>query len=296
MLPLLAAGCDNPQVRTNTSAAQPVQSQGNDRSLAAVKMPDHNPEEGPRAVFSRPMQRLIVQFRVHLITAPAGTFGPDSLLWKIAAASMPTGVDAARQTSNGFRAAVGRESDREGLMQFLDSVEGVKMKMDEITPDLDKPMQIELGACAPLLSIFHFDRAGRLHGSDYADSVARFVLQFDMRSTNLKEVWLRVTPELEEPPGPPKWRRGPDGEFREMPEEHRYFFSDVEMSARIPEGGFLAIGPSPLFADTPTLGRVFFREPETSPKEGLEAARERIYIISPIIRYAEAPAPQRDGP
>lgn len=281
----IIGGCvspNNPTVESQNPEA-PADSVG----LMGVQTEKHDPNEGPRAVFSRPMQRLIVQFRVHLITAPSGTFNKESRLWTIAAEPMPDASAALRLNSNGFRAAIGRESDRQALMEFLDDTDGVRMNMDEAMPNLDKPVIIEIGACPPWQSVFHYDRKGSLRGADFVDAVARLLLRFELRSTNLKEVWLRVTPEVEEPPGPAKWQRDQDGELREMPQERKHTFVDIETEARIPEGGFLVLGASPTVAEAPVLGRVFFREPEPSTEKVAKTPRDRIYIISPIIRYSE---------
>lgn len=265
-------------------------------TLKAAPRPAVNADEGPRAIFSRPMQRLTVHFRVHLVTAPHGTFGNQSRLWSIAATPTADAAGALRQRSNGFLAAVGRESDRPALMEFLDSIDGVKLKMDEVTPDVDKPIVVELGSLGPLCTVFHFDRRGALHGSELMGAVARLILKFDIRSSNLKDVWLEVVPEVEEPPLTTKWVRQPDGELREFPEERKQTFTDMTIAAQIPGGGFLVIGGADRERLRPVLGTVFFTEQQAEGPKSQGTDRDRIYVISPIVRFAEDPISARGLP
>lgn len=258
-----------------------------DTTLAPVKMPELDVREGPRAVFSRPLQRLVVEFRVHLISGPSGTFGDGSPLWAIASGVLPDAATMPRIFSNGFRAAVGRESDRAALMEYLDGVEGLKMRMDQAMPNVDRPVTIELGPCRPWESVFYYDLRGELHGLDLVEASARLILRFEMRSINLKEVWIDVTPELEEPPGPMRWVRDADGELIERPELRRHTLSDLRIAAQIPEGGFLVLGASPIVVETPVIGRSFFLEEGGDEAGGTAGPRERIYVISPIVRFLE---------
>ncbi|MBX3394980.1 MAG: hypothetical protein KF841_06395 [Phycisphaerae bacterium] len=255
-----------------------------------------NADEGPRAIFSRPMQRLAVHFRVHLVTAPLGTFGNQSKLWSIASTPTADAGGALRQRSNGFHAAVGRDSDRPALMEYLDSIDGVKLKMDEVTPDVDKPIVVELGSIGPLSTVFHFDRRGALHGSDLIGAVARLIVKFDIRSSNLKDIWIEVVPEIEEPPLSTKWVRRPDGELIEVPEERKQTFTDMRIGAQIPEGGFLVIGGADRDRLRPVLGTVFFTEHAAEGPQSRGNDRDRIYVISPIVRFAENPISARGSP
>jgi len=267
-----------------------------DPSLQGVKSPVLDSSEGPRAVFSRPTQRLIVEFRVHLISAPHETFGDESRLWSIASIALPDAAMNLRSRANGFRAAIGRESDREALMQYLDGVEGIKLRMDQVMPDIDRPVTLEIGIGPVWSSIFYYDRSGKLHGVDLEEAVPRWILRFEMRSANLKEVWVEATPEIEQPPGPAKWARDENGVLREMAQERRQSYSDLTIAAQIPEGGFLVLGLAAEAKDSPVLGRIFFSEQFNEGKGGLEAPRERIYIISPIVRFAENPPGAGSGP
>src|SRR2546430_5881183 len=50
-------------------------------------------------------------------------------------------------------------------------------------------MELELGPCPPRQSIFYYDDAGGVHGYDFLNAKARIKMTYEMRLTNLKEVW-----------------------------------------------------------------------------------------------------------
>jgi hypothetical protein len=240
-------------------------------------------------VFDRRPQRLAVEFKVHRFSAPGGTFSQnDTEIWKIVTGSLPDAAATLRLTDNWFRAVVGRESDRAALRGWLDELQGIRSALDTATPDAARSVEVEIGPCNPRQTVFYYDRRGLLHGLDFVNAKARFKLAFEMRSPNLHEVWLEVVPELEEPPGPPKWVITPQG-ARQEPEERRHPFGELAFAAEIPDGGFLLLGPTPAVRERPLLANPFFLE-ETEKVDTATGGqnspevRESIYIISPIIR------------
>ncbi|MCG8403832.1 MAG: hypothetical protein MI923_01410 [Phycisphaerales bacterium] len=232
----------------------------------------------------RPLQRLVVLFNVHRVSATRGAFGENSELWEIARGVLPDAAAALRLNANGFRIAVGRESDREALLIFLGDLEEPKIARDEILPDASRLVELELGRCAPWQSVFYYGPEGGLRGMDFAEASARFKIAFEVRSINLKEIWLRLVPELEEPPGPPKWIVNSDGTAQQKIQDHRHTFNDLAFAAMIPEGGFLVLAPTSAVYERPLLGRPFFIKSSQDSSGGLETAKESLYIISPIIR------------
>jgi len=239
---------------------------------------------GFTSVFNRPLKRLVVEFRVHRISAPQGAFAPGSGLWKIPTGGLPDADAVLRLTANGFRAAVGRESDRPALKAFIEDLQDLRTAVDDVTPGASRLVYVELGPCAWRESVFFYDRRGRLHGLDFVNPTARFRLAFELRTANLKEVRLHLAPELREPPGPLKWIKGPDGQFRQVPEQRGRTFDELAFDAAIPEGGFLLLAATPAVRRRPLLARPFFIRSTPDPKDGKPIARESIYIISPMIR------------
>lgn len=218
------------------------------------------------------------------VSAPKGAFTADTALWNLVRGPLPDAGAALRLQDNGFRAAIGRDSDRAPLSAALEKIADPRTALDHAMPNESRLVELELGACPPILSLFVFDAAGRMHGRRFENARARFRLAYEIRSTNLEEVWIEMLPELEEPPGPERWVIKPEGPRLE-PEERRHSFRDLLFSATIPEGGFLLLGPAPEVHAQPLLARPFFVEPDPA---GGDAARESIYVISPIIRKAEA--------
>jgi len=243
---------------------------------------DRNP--GADSVFNRPLTRLVVDFNVHRISGSPGSFGADSALWKIMTVGLPNAEAALRLSANGFRVAIGRESDRPALKSFIEDVGDLHTAMDRVTPDASKSVYLELGPCDAQQSVFFYDAQGGLHGLGFVNATARFKLAFEMRSSNLKEVWLRLLPELREPPGPPQWKKGPDGEYHQVPEERGRSFAELAFSARIPEGGYLLLAPTPAVRQRPLLAKPFFISSRAGRPDADAAERESIYIISPIVR------------
>jgi hypothetical protein len=254
-------------------------------SDTAAAPPGASAAENDKAgsVFERPLQKLIVEFKVHRFSAPAGTFSGEHAVWNVATGPLSDAAGALRLNDNGFRAAVGQESDRLPLLQCLDEIHGLRSVVDTATPDMNRAVILDLGSCGPRLTVFYYDRKGTLRGLDVAEARARFRLTFEMRSSNLREVWVEVTPELEEPPGPPKWVRTPEGAKQE-PQERRQVFSDLAFSAQLQQGSFLLLGPAPGVQDHPLLARPFFVEQPVGAQDGSAEIRESIYVISPIVR------------
>ena len=241
-------------------------------------------DAGTDSVFNRPLRRLVVDFKVHRISGSPGSFGADSPLWKIMTVGLPDAEALLRLSANGFRVAIGRESDRPALKSFIEDVGDLHTAMDRVTPDASKSVYLELGPCDSRQSVFFYDRRGDLHGLGFVNATARFKLAFEMRSSNLKEVWIRLLPELREPPGPPRWKKGPDGEFHQAPEQRGRSFAELAFAARILEGGFLLLAPTPAVHERPLLARPFFTSARPD-RPGIAAVRrESIYIISPIVR------------
>ncbi len=239
------------------------------------------------SIFDRPLTRLVVEFKVLRISAPRGTFTGDSEIWKRVPGPLPTAAMTQQLADNGFRAAVGRESDRKPLLDALDVMrERVDLRAvpDQAVPDANKLIELELGACDPRLALFLHDPQGRLRGMDFESAKAKLMVSFEMRTTNLHEVTLKVIPALEEPPGPPRWVMSPEGAAQQVPEERRHVFRDVVLTAQIPEGGFLLLGAGDIVYDLPYLGRPFFLEREAKNAGDDPSWRESIYIISPVIR------------
>ncbi len=246
--------------------------------------PDKPSDPIALSVFDQPMQRLTVEFKVHRITAKRGTFGSDSPLWKIVTGTLADADTALRLVANGFHVALGRGSDRKALLAYLKELESIQTAVDQVLPDASREVRLELGPCDPRLSLFFFNQRGDLIGREFENARAGFTWTFEMRSTNLKRIRLRLTPELEEPPGRSKWEFGPEGIPRQVPQERRYRFGVLRFEADIPEEGFLLLAPTSAVYQMPLPARPFFVSSGQGGGSPLEDARESIYIISPIVR------------
>lgn len=274
---LVSGGCLAPQHRDSINPTQV-------RAGSDSRPPRPDDDAGADSVFNRPLRRLVVDFKVHRISGSPGSFGTDSPLWKIMTVGLPDAEASLRLSANGFRVAVGRESDRPALKAFIEDIGDLHTAVDRVTPDASKSVYLELGPCDSRQSVFFYDRQGDLHGLGFVDATARFKLAFEMRSSNLKEVWLRLLPELREPPGPPQWKKGADGEFHQTPEQRGRSFVELSLAAKIPEGGFLLLAPTPAVHERPLLARPFFINARPARPGNGAVGRESIYIISPIVR------------
>lgn len=239
--------------------------------------------EDRTSVFDRPMRRFALEFRVHRFSANAGQFSGDAALWRIVTGALPDARMSLRLADNGFKAVVGRESDRVRLREWLDELEDIRSVVDMAVPDTSRKVALELGGRQARRTIFHYGKSGSLHGLDLVDAQAKLELGFELRPPGFREVLLTVLPVMEEPPGRPKWVMTPDGPM-EVPQERRYPFHDLAFSAEVPEGGFLLLGPTATVYDLPLLGRPFFLGPPSGVQPVTESRRESIYVISPIIR------------
>ncbi|MBN2563830.1 MAG: hypothetical protein JXQ75_23190 [Phycisphaerae bacterium] len=235
------------------------------------------------SVFDRPLQRLSVDFKVLRYSAPKGTFTEDSGLWKLVTGPLLDASMALRAADNGLRAATGRESDRVPLREFLDGIDDLRSTLDYAHPDATRHVELDLGPCETRLVVFYYGQRGALRGLDFLDARAKLRLAFEMGSVNLREVWLELAPEIEEPPGPLRWEITRET-ARQVPEERRHTFTEVSFAAKIPEGGFLLLGPTEEVYERRLLGRAFFVEVSQNGVDGAAKLRESIYVISPIIR------------
>ncbi len=257
-------------------------------------------ENARLSVFDRPIERLVVEFQVHRVSAPRGAFAEQSQLWGIVTGGLPRASEALQLQANGIKAAIGRESDRSALLTWLEQIDAPRVADDRILPDEARLVEIEFGDCAPRENVFYYDHEGALRGQEFVEARARLKMLYEMRTTNLREIWLHVVPELEEPPGAPKWELLDDGTARQVPQRRVKTFEHLAFSARIPEGGFLLLGPTESVYRTPLLGRTFFVEAfsasETPRSAPLGDDRENLYIISPIVRtYERGDLPDEDG-
>ncbi len=263
-------------------------------SRAGGEEPDE--ARGSRSVFDRPVRRLSVEFTVLRYSAPRGTFSSDEAIWKLVSDPLPDAATALHLADNGFRAAIGRQSDRLGLRAFMGSVGELGSVLDHARPDVTRHVELDLGPCPARMVAFHYERGGKLRGLDFVKARAKLQLAFEMRSLNLHEVWLELVPVIEEPAGRPKWVITEEG-ARQVPQERRCVFADLTFSAKIPEGGFLLLGPTATVYDRPLVARPFFLEASNKGAEWSVGWRESIYVISPIIRsYQRSRAEDGVGP
>ncbi len=289
---ILVSGCDGLSPRLK-DAGEP-----HDTPAENELMPVPTPQTSGRdaSVFERPLQRLVVEFKVHRFTAPRGAFSEDSRLWKLVTGKLPQADQRLRLADNGFRAAVGRESDRFPLREWLDSLDRVTSASDMSVPDASKLVDLDVGPCDPRLVVFHYDAAGGLSGHEFVQAKARFRIAFELRPPDLQTSILTIVPEIEEPPGPLRWIITEAG-ARQVPEERRHSFEDLTFRAEIPAGGFLLLGPAESMYDQPLLSRAFFSgvvPAAGTPEDSGE--RESVFVISPIIRaYTEAERTAREN-
>ncbi len=243
-----------------------------------------------RGSSNRPYTRLVVEFGVHRFTAPRGTFSAkDSPIWKIVSGPLPSASMALHLADSGFRAAIGRESDRRALAETMATLRestDLRSVVDQIMPDAAQAIEVDIGPTSwPRLAVFYVDGSGALTGLDFQDAKVKFLMNFAMRPESLREVWVQLMPAIEEPPGPPRWVGTPEGGFQQLPELRRRIFSEVALTAPITEGGFLLLGPTEIVYDRPYLARPFFIEKLEGARES--EVRESVFVISPILRTVQ---------
>lgn len=264
-------------------ASGPDRASGKHAGGGPGRVADRGTGADSESVFNRPLQRLSVEFKVHRYSAARGTFGPDSPLWRLVTGALPDSAAALRLADNGFRAAVGRESDRAPLREFLGGIADLQSALDHALPDASKQVELDLGRCRPREVVFYYRRGGMLTGLDFVDGRVKLMLTFELRSLSLREVWVRCVPVIEDPPGPLKWRITEEG-ARQVREERRTVFEDIAFEARIPDGGFLVLGPTPAVYERPLVARPFCVSFAGEDANGRAVLRESIYCISPIVR------------
>lgn len=256
---------------------------GSDSDLPSTREVSEGENEED-TIFARRPERLIVELEVHRIEAPAGVFGEDSPLWKIASVPIASAAVQLRLRSNGFLAAVGRDSDRPDLVSYMESLPKPAIATDRVQPDSARLIDIEIGRHKGNVTLFHLDESGTLRGLELEDPTVRFRMRVAFRSANLRDIWLEVTPELEEPPGQPKWEIGPDERARLVPQERKHTFKSVTFGVEVPHGGFLLLGAASDVYTEPLLARPFFLTEIGKSDDGRQRYRESVYVIRPIIR------------
>lgn len=237
------------------------------------------------SIFDRPFRRIVVRFSVLRVSAPKGTFTVNDGPWKLVTAPVQSGELALRMKDNGFRAAVGAESDREPFLRYLEQVAEPRTALDEFTPNESRLVELDFGPCDARQSVCHIDHMGKLHGRTFEDARALLTIEYEMRSTSLDEIWIRLMPAILEPPGPWKWEITELG-ARQVQEERRYAYRDLLFEAKIQEGGFLLLGPTADLYELPLLGKLYFLQPALNAN-GRPEARETIFVISPILTSHE---------
>lgn len=276
LLSLLVSGCDGALGKPAVQDSSP-----------AITTVDANPTEPDASqnasVFDRPLERLVIEINVHRFAAPRGTFTARAGLWNLATGPLTDAAVSLRLNDNGFRAAVGWESDRKPLRDYLDGLHDVRSAMDTAVPDASRQVDLEIGPCPPLLSVFYYDVVGKLRGLNFSEAKARLKVGLELRSPNLRDVFMQIVPEFEEPAGPQQWLVTPQG-AQQVADERRYPLKELAFSAVIPPGGFLLLGPTPGVYDRPLVARPFFVGQGSASAGSAEGAWESVYIISPMVR------------
>jgi len=244
-------------------------------------------------IFDRPMQRIVVRFSVLRVWAPKGAFTKDEGIWTLVTGALPSADAAMRLRDNGFRAAIGTDGDRSLVKRHLDRIADIRTALDQVTPDASRLVELDIGPCKRRQPVFHFDRAGQLHGRAFVQARAHFQLAYEIRSPRLDEMLLHLTPEIEEPPGPWKWVITDEG-ARQVQEERRYAFHDLLIAAKIPQRGFLLLGPTADVYRQPLPAKVFFVSESAETGEAAPRPLESILIISPIIETIAEPSVSDD--
>ncbi|RIK69331.1 MAG: hypothetical protein DCC65_00895 [Planctomycetota bacterium] len=251
--------------------------------------------------FGRPVTNLVVEFNVHRYTAPRGTFTPDSaVIWQVVTGPLPSAETALHLADSGFRAAIGRQSDRKPLAEALETLRestDLRSAVDHITPDASRAMEMEIGPVSwSSLPVFYVQGDGSLAGQDFLNATTKFLMNFAIRAERMREVWVQIVPAIDEPPGPLRWVGTAEGGFQQVAEQRRKVFSDVVLDTPVPDGGFILLGATPSVYDRPYLARPFFIEQDPGGKGAdPDAARESIFIISPILRTVR-PDPAESSP
>lgn len=255
----------------------------------------NGPNDGDgTSIFNRRPERRVVEVKVHRISAPRGTFTQQDAIWKLVSGRLPSAASALHLSDNGFRAAIGLEAHRQTLLAELQALPDLRIAVDQVVPDTQRTIELEIGSCGEHEVVFYLDRAGGLHGLDFVEAKARLRLTLEWRSLNPDELWLRLTPELEEPPGPIRWEMTPNGP-QMAPERRTRAFDELAFDAAIPPGGFLLLGPTATVYDRPLLARPFFIESPPASPQATPDQRENLFVVSPVLRVVKPEPPLGNG-
>lgn len=243
--------------------------------------------ESPETSGNQPIRRVSVRLNVLRVTAPTGVFTKNTAIWKTVVGALADAGAAACLRDNGIRAAIGRDSDRATLQAILDDLPNHRSGVDSLVPDMTRLVELTLGPCEPNQRVFHYDRAGHLHGDEFENGKIRLRIAYEVRSARLDDVMLQLMPEVEEPPGPMKWVITEAG-AAQVEEERRHSFRELVFGGTIPPGGFLMLGPTADIYQQPLLGKALFVDSNRSDgaDDADEESRESLLIISPIVTSA----------
>lgn len=243
--------------------------------------------ESPGEAGDQPIRRVSVRLNVLRVTAPTGSITKNAAIWKTVVGGLADASAAACLRDNGVRAAIGRDSDRAALQALLDDLPDHRAGVDTLVPDMTRLVELTLGPCEPNQRVFHYDRAGHLHGDEFENGKIRLRIAYEVRSARLDDVMLQLMPEVEEPPGPMKWVIT-DAGATQVEEERLHSFRELVFGGTIPPGGFLMLGPTADIYQQPLLGRAMFVDSNRGD-DADEEPRESLLIISPIVTSADGP-------
>jgi len=242
-------------------------------------------------IFASQPEKLVLEFEVFRITAGPGSFDETSRIWEIASGVLPNVNRNLRLKANGFLVAIGRKSDRELLVEYIEQIDDREVISDRVVPDAARLLDIELARRKGTFSLFQYDASGTLRGVEFKSPLPRLRLRTQFRSSNLRKTWLELLPQLEEPDGPSTWvvEEGQTPVLK--PEKRRHNFDGLAFGVEIPNGGFLMVGPTSAVQDRPLLARAFFLEGDGKAGEGPQ--RENVFIIRPIVRAVPIGGPTK---
>jgi hypothetical protein len=242
-------------------------------------------EEAPSESTPAPPRQGKVRFNVLRIEAPEGELEQATDLWQHVGATGLSPVEAEALRENGFRVGVGLDEAREPLRRRLASLEGVRSKLEQVLPNMERSVEMFIMEAERDWTVFVMGADGKMSGQTFDDAraVIRFTWSVDPGGTD--RVALRVVPEIRQAPGQVRIQRI-DERWQYRPEYRGRVFEELAFEVAIPKAGFLMLGPTMEATQRPLLARPFFVEPASGRQ------RESLYIISPIVEWLASPTTQ----
>jgi len=220
--------------------------------------------------------RLVVHLDVLRVEVPMGSVSTSASIWSHLDEQAIGTQRAVTLRRNGFRVGVGRPEGWEPIKAILDGIPAPLIYHESVVLGTGG-LSLDITEIPEDQAIFFFRDDGTLTGESFPASRNALQVMYEIAPDDPGKVVLKLIPEIRQHERGTQWVRR-DGRYVRVPVYHGRILSELAMTAALPAGWFLAVGPGGEVA----LGSIVGRALLTRQVEGKRY--ESIYFFTPQVQ------------